>query len=118
MGLRLVDPGNLVTANSTTPLVVITQIQPITVVFTMAEDSLSELQAADAPRQAAAGRRLDRSEADQAGHGKLLEAIDNQIDTTTGTVKLRADLRQHRTTLLFPNPVREYPPAGEDPRQT
>ena len=43
VGLRLVDPGNLVTANSTTPLVVVTQIQPITVIFTLAEDSLPQV---------------------------------------------------------------------------
>ena len=58
VGLRLVDPGNLVTANSTTTLVVVTQIQPITVIFTLAEDSLPAGSGTDARRQGARGGRL------------------------------------------------------------
>ena len=59
VGLRLVDPGNVVQANSTTPLVVITQMQPITVVFTVAEDAVAGCDGADAPwKGAARGRRM------------------------------------------------------------
>ncbi len=101
VGLRLVDPGNLVTANSTTALLVITQLQPITVVFTLAEDSLSQVL-----EQMRGGKRLtvevyDRSMQQKLATGKLM-TIDNQIDTTTGTVKLRAEF-DNRTATLFPN---------------
>jgi multidrug efflux system membrane fusion protein len=101
VGLRLVDPGNLVTANSTTALLVITQLQPITVVFTLAEDSLSQVM-----QQMRGGKPLmvevyDRSQQQKLATGKLM-TIDNQIDTTTGTVKLRAEF-DNRTAVLFPN---------------
>ncbi len=101
VGLRLVDPGNLVTANSTTTLVSIAQFQPITVVFVLAEDSLP-----DVLQEMRAGRQLtvqayDRTEQHLLGTGKLI-AIDNQIDTTTGTVKLRAQFNNAEGTL-FPN---------------
>jgi len=102
VGLRLVDPGNVVQANSTTsPLVVITQEQPITVIFTLSEDSLGQIQT-----QLRKGQRLtvdawDRGAKTKIASGKLL-TIDNQIDTTTGTVKLRAVFANaHRE--LFPN---------------
>jgi len=102
VGLRLIDPGNVVQANSTTsPLVVITQEQPITVIFTLSEDSLGQIQA-----QLRKGQRLtveawDRGAKTKIATGKLL-TIDNQIDTTTGTVKLRAQFANaHRE--LFPN---------------
>ena len=102
VGLRLVDPGNVVQANSTTtPLVVITQEQPITVIFTLSEDSLGQIQT-----QLRTGQRLtveawDRGAKAKIASGKLL-TIDNQIDTTTGTVKLRAEFaNSHRE--LFPN---------------
>jgi multidrug efflux system membrane fusion protein len=102
VGLRLVDPGNLATASSTTtPLAVVAQIQPITVVFTIPEDSVPELQ-----RQMRHGKplpvdALDRSSANKLGTGTL-EATDNQIDTTTGTLKLRA-LFKNLDSQLFPN---------------
>jgi multidrug efflux system membrane fusion protein len=102
VGLRLVDPGNLATASSTTtPLAVVTQIQPITVVFTIPEDSVPELQ-----RQMGHGKplpvdALDRSNAAKLGTGTL-EATDNQIDTTTGTLKLRA-MFKNVDNVLFPN---------------
>ncbi len=101
VGLRLVDPGNLATASSTTPLVVITQLQPITVVFTIPEDNVTELQ-----QQMRLGKALpvdayDRSEQTKLASGKL-EATDNQIDTTTGTLKLRA-IFDNKNTILFPN---------------
>jgi membrane fusion protein, multidrug efflux system len=100
VGLRLVDPGNLVTANSTTALVVITQLQPITVIFTIAEDDLSQVlgpmrHGAKLPVDA-----LDRTN-QKLATGKLL-TVDNQIDTTTGTVKLRGEF-QNSSGALFPN---------------
>ncbi len=104
-GLRLVDPGNVVTANGTTPLVVVTQVQPITVIFTIPEDSLPQVeQAMKKQRGKHAGlevRAFDRSVQKQLAEGRL-ETIDNQIDTTTGTVKLRA-IFDNKDMALFPN---------------
>jgi multidrug efflux system membrane fusion protein len=101
VGLRLVDPGNLATASSSTPLAVVTQIQPITVVFTIPEDNVSQLQ-----QQMLHGKALTVDALDRSNEAKLdsgtLEATDNQIDTTTGTLKLRA-LFQNKTNALFPN---------------
>jgi len=101
VGLRLVDPGNVVQANSTTPLVVIAEVQPITVVFTIPEDSIDEVQA-----QTRRGKRLEvtalnRSNQATIATGKL-ETLDNMIDTTTGTLKLRA-VFANKSNVLFPN---------------
>ncbi len=101
VGLRLVDPGNLVTANGTTALLVITQLQPITVVFTLAEDNLDQVVA-----QTQHGAKLpveawDRQMTKQIASGELT-TMDNQIDTATGTVKLRATF-QNQNLGLFPN---------------
>lgn len=101
VGLRLVDPGNLVTANATTTLVVITETQPITVVATISEDSLSEVLAQphhgiDLPLEA-----WDRMNAKKLALGKVI-SFDNQIDTTTGTVKVRA-LFGNQNGELYPN---------------
>jgi len=101
VGLRLVDPGNVVQANGTTTLAVITEVQPITVIFTIAEDSLAQVQA-----QTRQGKRLDvdafdRTQQTKIASGKLL-TFDNQIDTTTGTVKMRA-LFDNKNDALFPN---------------
>ncbi len=101
VGLRLVDPGNLATASSTTPLAVVTQIQPITVVFTIPEDSVGELQQQMRHGKALPVDALDRSDEHKLGSGSL-EATDNQIDTTTGTLKLRA-LFKNEDSALFPN---------------
>ena len=101
VGLRLVDPGNLVTASATTPLVVVTQIQPITVVFTIPEDNLPQIQA-----RLHQGAKLPVDTYDRTGDQKIesgtLLTLDNQIDTTTGTVKGRA-LLANKGSLLFPN---------------
>jgi multidrug efflux system membrane fusion protein len=101
VGLRLVDPGNVVQSSGGTTLAVITQLQPITVIFTIAEDSLAQVQA-----QTKHGKRLsvdafDRAQQTKLGTGKLL-TFDNQIDTTTGTVKMRA-LFDNKNDALFPN---------------
>jgi multidrug efflux system membrane fusion protein len=101
VGLRLVDPGNIVTAASGTPLVVITQLQPITVIFSVAEDYLPQIQ-----KQLRQGNKLsvdafDRNQQTKLASGKLL-TLDNQIDTTTGTVKLKA-IFENSDISLFPN---------------
>lgn len=101
VGLRLVDPGNLVTANSTTTLVVITQQQPITVVFTLAEDNLQQVLKEMRARRQLKVEAYDRAQLSHLATGKLT-SIDNQIDTTTGTVKLRAEF-DNRGGSLFPN---------------
>jgi multidrug efflux system membrane fusion protein len=101
VGLRLVDPGNVVTANSSTTLAVVTQMKPITVIFTVAEDSLP-----DVLEQMRAGRQLkveayDRTDQHLLATGRLI-TVDNQIDTVTGTVKLRAEFPNSKG-ILFPN---------------
>jgi multidrug efflux system membrane fusion protein len=101
VGLRLVDPGNLATASSSTPLAVVTQIQPITVVFTIPEDSVTALQQQMRHGKPLPVDALDRSETTKLGSGSL-EATDNQIDTTTGTLKLRAVFK-NEDGALFPN---------------
>jgi membrane fusion protein, multidrug efflux system len=105
VGLRLIDPGNLVQAYQTSttgsPLVVVTQIQPITVVFTIAEDSIGEVQPAMRKSAALTVDAYDRTQAVKIATGRLL-TLDNQVDTTTGTVKLRA-IFQNKNQELFPN---------------
>ena len=101
VGLRLVDPGNVVQAGGTTVLVVITEVQPITVIFTIAEDSLGQVQARLRQAHTLPVEAWDRAQTRKIAAGKLL-TIDNQIDTTTGTVKLRA-LFDNKNGDLFPN---------------
>ncbi len=101
VGLRLVDPGNIVHATDTTGMLVITQLQPITVVFSVAEDFLPQIQ-----QQLRLGHRLavdafDRAKQNRIAAGEVL-TFDNQIDTTTGTVKLKA-IFQNEDGALFPN---------------
>ena len=100
VGLRLVDPGNYVTPTDATGLVVITQIQPISVIFTLPEDQLPAIM-----QQMNSGARL-RVDAYDREMKKIaqgwLETIDNQIDPTTGTFKLRANF-DNRDGVLFPN---------------
>jgi membrane fusion protein, multidrug efflux system len=101
VGLRLVDPGNIVQANSTTALVVITQLQPITVIFSVAEDYLSEIEQQLRQGQKMKVDALDRAQEKTIATGTLL-TIDNQVDTTTGTVKLKAVFDNH-DNALFPS---------------
>jgi membrane fusion protein, multidrug efflux system len=101
VGLRLVDPGNVVTANGTTVLAVVTQIQPITVVFTIAEDELGQIQPQLRKRAKLKVEAFDRTALKQIASGTLL-TLDNQIDTTTGTVKARASFA-NQDSSLFPN---------------
>lgn len=100
VGLRLVDPGNLVTANSTTTLVVVTQLQPITVIFTLAEDDLAQVMAQTRKGKQLSVTAWNRDRSSQLGSGKLM-TIDNLIDTQTGTVKLRAQF-PNSDGALFP----------------
>jgi membrane fusion protein, multidrug efflux system len=101
VGLRLVDPGNTVFSGTGSTLVVMTQLQPITVVFNVSEDDLPQIQA-----QLKAGKTLevdayDRADLKQIAKGKLT-SLDNQIDTTTGTLKFRATFA-NGNLALFPN---------------
>jgi membrane fusion protein, multidrug efflux system len=102
VGLRQVDPGNYVTpTSSTSGIVVVTQLQPISVIFTLPEDNLPEVL-----KQYHAGATLTATAYDRTGTTELavgkLETIDNQVDTTTGTVKLRA-IFDNPDETLFPN---------------
>jgi multidrug efflux system membrane fusion protein len=101
VGLRLVDPGNVVQASAATVLAVITQMQPTTVIFTMPEDSLGQVQARMRKVHTLPVEAWDRSQTTKIAAGKL-QTIDNQIDTTTGTVKLRA-LFENKKGALYPN---------------
>lgn len=94
VGIQLVDVGNIVHANDTTGLVVITQLRPIEVIFTLPEQTLREIQRAEAATTLPV-LAVDRDNRTVLDEGKLA-VIDNQIDTTTGTIKLKA---------IFPNPA-------------
>jgi multidrug efflux system membrane fusion protein len=101
MGLRLVDPGNVVQSSGTVTLAVITQMQPITVIFTIPEDSLGSVQAGMRKKAGLSTDAFDRTAQKKIASGKLL-TLDNQIDTTTGTVKGRA-VFDNKNNALFPN---------------
>jgi membrane fusion protein, multidrug efflux system len=101
VGLRLVDPGNVVSAGSATALAVLTQLQPITVVFTISEDNLQQVLAQLHAKQSLKVEAQDRAQLKMLAVGKLL-TTDNLIDTTTGTLKLRA-LFENKNNALFPN---------------
>ncbi len=101
VGLRLVDPGNIVQANGTTPLVVIAQLQPITVIFTVAEDDLSKILPAVHKEKNLPMDIYDREDQTKIATGKL-ETLDNEINTSTGTLKLRG-VCSNEDESLFPN---------------
>jgi membrane fusion protein, multidrug efflux system len=101
VGLRLVDPGNLVTANATTSLVVITETQPITVVATISEDDLSEVMSQPHHGVGLGLEAWDRTDQHKIATGKVT-SYDNQIDTTTGTLKVRATY-SNKNGELYPN---------------
>ena len=104
VGLRLVDPGNIVQANSTTSLVVLTQLQPITVIFSVAEDFIGQIQEAQRALPKGAFMKvdaLDRNQQKQLATGTFL-TLDNAVDTTTGTVRIRA-VFENKDGALFPN---------------
>ena len=101
IGLRLVDPGNVVQSSGTLTLAVIAQLQPITIIFTIPEDNLGQVQTRLQKNAKLSVDALDRSNQKKVASGTLL-TLDNQIDTTTGTVKARA-LFQNKDFALFPN---------------
>ncbi len=101
VGLRLVDPGNIVQANGTTPLVIITQIRPITVIFTVAEDDLPKVLAAMRQQKELLMEVFDREDVNEIATGKL-ETLDNEINTSTGTLRLRG-VCSNEDESLFPN---------------
>jgi membrane fusion protein, multidrug efflux system len=101
VGLRLVDPGNTIFAGSSNALVVVTQLQPITVVFNVAEDNLSQVRSQILHRTALSVDAFDRSQLNKLATGHLL-TIDNQVDTTTGTIRFRAEFDNH-DLALYPN---------------
>jgi len=96
-GIRLIDPGNIVRAAATTGIVVVTQVQPISVVFTLPEEELSAVGAALAagPVQVTIVSRDGGAELDQG----TLSLIDNEIDQSTGTAKLKATFANEHNTL-------------------
>lgn len=101
VGLRQVDPGNIVHASDTNGLLVVTQLEPISVIFTLPEDHLPQV--LDLIRS---GKKLtveayDRSGSNHLATGSVL-TVDNQIDTTTGTVKVKA-VFDNKDGALFPN---------------
>jgi membrane fusion protein, multidrug efflux system len=100
VGLRQVDPGNIVHATDTNPMLILTQLQPIAVIFTLPEDVLphvaQRMKTATLPVEA-----LNRDDQTKLGTGKLL-TIDNEIDQTTGTAKLKA-VFDNKDNQLWPN---------------
>jgi multidrug efflux system membrane fusion protein len=101
LGLRLVDPGNIVRAGDANGLVVITQLQPMTAIFTIPQDNLPSVM-----QRLRSGERLpveayDREQKKKLASGTLV-SVDNQIDPTTGTIKLKAQF-PNEDASLFPN---------------
>lgn len=130
VGLRLVDPGNIVHASDANPLVVVTEMQPITVIFNVAEDYLPQIHEQMKQGKELAVDALDRAQLKKIASG-VLETLDNQIDTTTGTLKLKAVFTNedeslfpnqfvnarllvdtHRGVTLLPNPVIQHNAQG------
>ncbi len=101
IGLRLVDPGNMVHATDTTGLAVITQLQPIALVFTIPQDDISRVQLPLRAGKELVVEAWDRGLKTRLAVGKLL-ALDNQVDQTTGTVRRKAVFENH-DQMLFPN---------------
>jgi multidrug efflux system membrane fusion protein len=101
VGLRLVDPGNIVHATDTNGLLIITQVQPIAVIFTLPQDQLPQVFDKIHKAVQLNVEAYDRDNTVKIASGKLL-TIDNQIDTTTGTYKLKA-VFSNDDNILFPN---------------
>jgi multidrug efflux system membrane fusion protein len=101
VGLRQVDPGNIVHASDTNGLLVVTQLEPITVIFTLPEDHLPDVLDLTRKGKKLAVEAYDRSGANHLATGSVL-TVDNQIDTTTGTVKVKA-VFDNKDGALFPN---------------
>ena len=101
VGLRQVDAGNYVQTSDPNGIVVVTQLQPISVIFTLPEDNLPAVVKQLHKGATLAATAYDRTGTTELGKGHL-ETVDNQIDTTTGTVKLRA-IFDNEQEILFPN---------------
>lgn len=106
VGIRLVDPGNIVHAADTTGLVVITQLQPISVLFNLPQQDLTQVAAAQAAAGASGPEVMAYMQGSEAGRGKPLDqgsltVLDNQIDPTTGTIKLKATF-PNKSGALWP----------------
>jgi multidrug efflux system membrane fusion protein len=101
VGLRQVDQGNYVTPGDTNGLVVITQLQPITAIFPVPEDNVTKIMQRLHDGATLDAEAYDRTNSAKLAVGKVL-TVDNQIDVTTGTVKLRAEF-DNKDNMLFPN---------------
>ncbi len=101
IGLRLVDPGNVVQTTDTNGIVVINSLQPISVIFTIPEDNIPPVVAKFNVGKKLEVEAYDRSQTRKLSTGKVL-SLDNQIDPTTGTLKLRG-LFDNTENMLFPN---------------
>jgi len=101
IGLRLVDPGNIVHASDTNGLAVITQLQPITVIFPIPEDNLPALMEKMKSKGRLEVEAYNRDQSQKLSAGSLM-TVDNLIDPTTGTVKLKAEFA-NQNNELFPN---------------
>jgi len=101
VGLRQVDQGNYVTPGDTNGIVVITQLQPITAIFPIPEDNVTKIMQRLHDGATLGAEAYDRTNSGKLAEGKVL-TVDNQIDVTTGTVKLRA-LFDNQDDRLFPN---------------
>jgi multidrug efflux system membrane fusion protein len=100
-GIRQVDVGNFVSAGQTTPIVVVTQLQPISVLFTVPEDNIGAIMERFNAGDGMQADAYDRAQVEKLSTGRLV-AVDSQVDTTTGTVKLRA-MFDNEDSKLFPN---------------
>ncbi len=101
VGLRLVDPGNYVQTSDTTGIAVVTQLQPISVIFSLPEDDIPDVMAQMKGATPLAATVYDRANVQELGTGTVT-VLDNQIDTTTGMVKFRAEF-PNADESLFPN---------------
>jgi multidrug efflux system membrane fusion protein len=101
VGLRQVDQGNYVTPGDTNGIVVVTQLQPITAIFPIPEDNVTKVMQRLHDGATLAAEAYDRTNIAKLADGKVL-TVDNQIDVTTGTVKLRAQF-DNQDNMLFPN---------------
>jgi membrane fusion protein, multidrug efflux system len=101
IGLRLVDPGNIVHASDAGGILTITQVQPMTVVFNLAEDDLPKLQQALKANPHTSVEAWDRSNQIRVAAGQIL-SLDNAIDPTSGTLKVRATF-DNKGRVLYPN---------------
>lgn len=101
IGLRIVDPGNLVQASDTNGIAIINKVNPINVIFSLPEDQVSAIKEAFATHRTLSVEAFDKSQNKRLAIGKLL-TMDNQIDPTTGTFRLKAQFNNDQS-LLFPN---------------